>query len=128
MARWRVVLEAASGTVRMDVGKRDTSMPAAGGLAGSQIAQADRCTQRMSRWRCTRALEAAGLPRQRFHDLRHAYATLMLEAGEDLASLSRSLGHANLSTTADVYAHHTAGMAARSADRIGGILARQAVG
>jgi site-specific recombinase XerD len=29
-------------------------------------------------------LERAGLPRQRFHDLRHAYATLLLEDGEEL--------------------------------------------
>ena len=48
------------------------------------------------------ALIRAGLPRQRFRDLRHAYATLMLEDGEELAVISRSLGHANLSTTADV--------------------------
>lgn len=34
-------------------------------------------------------LARAGLPRQRFHDLRHAYATLTLEAGEDLAMVSR---------------------------------------
>ena len=57
----------------------------------------------------TRALHATlsrlGLPRQRFHDLRHAYATLMLEDGEELAVVSRSLGHSQLSTTADVYAH-----------------------
>lgn len=32
------------------------------------------------------ALLEAGLPRQRFHDLRHATATLLLEAGEELAS------------------------------------------
>ena len=36
------------------------------------------------------ALARAGLPRQRFHDLRHAYATLMIEDGEELASFSRS--------------------------------------
>jgi len=52
----------------------------------------------------------------------------MLEDGEDLASLSRSLGHANLSTTADIYAHHTSAMAARSADRISTILNQQAAG
>lgn len=55
----------------------------------------------------TQSLQAAlarhGFRRQRFHDLRHAYATLMLEAGEELAILSRSLGHTRLSTTADTY-------------------------
>lgn len=68
------------------------------------------------------ALARAGLPQQRFHDLRHAYATLMLEAGEELAVVSRSLGHSNLSTTADVYAHLTRTMQDRSAARMDGIL------
>lgn len=47
------------------------------------------------------------LPHQRFHDLRHAAATLLIEQGVDLAIVSRMLGHADLSTTADVYAHLT---------------------
>ena len=69
------------------------------------------------------ALSRAGLPRQRFHDLRHAYATLMLEAGEDLAMVSRTLGHSNISTTADTYAHVTPAMQERSAARMDQILA-----
>ena len=44
-------------------------------------------------------LAEADLPRQRFHDLRHCYATLMLEDGEELAVVSRSLGHSQLATT-----------------------------
>jgi integrase len=68
------------------------------------------------------ALARLGLPRQRFHDLRHAYATLMLEDGEDLAVVSRSLGHADLSTTADVYAHLTPAMLERAAVRMDRIL------
>lgn len=71
------------------------------------------------------ALARAGLPRQRFHDLRHAYATLMLEDGEELAVISRSLGHANISTTADVYAHLTPAMLERSAARMDAILGRR---
>ena len=59
------------------------------------------------------------------HDLRHAYATLMLEDGEGLAVISRLLGHANLSTTADVYAHLTPAMLERSAARMDGILGRR---
>lgn len=68
------------------------------------------------------ALARLGLPRQRFHDLRHAYATLMLEDGEELAVVSRSLGHADLSTTADVYAHLTPAMLERAAARMDRIL------
>ena len=49
------------------------------------------------------ALAAAGLPHQRFHDLRHACATLRLEQGEELAVVSRILGHASITTTANVY-------------------------
>ncbi|TAM55773.1 MAG: site-specific integrase, partial [Chloroflexota bacterium] len=55
------------------------------------------------------AIGRAGLPHQRFHDLRHAAATLLLERGEDLAVISKMLGHSNLGTTADVYAHLTLG-------------------
>lgn len=69
------------------------------------------------------ALERAKLPRQRFHDLRHANATLLLEAGEELAVISRTLGHSDLSTTADVYAHLTRSMQERSAARMDAILA-----
>ena len=68
------------------------------------------------------ALERLKLPRQRFHDLRHAYATLMIEDGEELAVVSRSLGHADLSTTADVYAHLTPAMQRRAAERMDRIL------
>jgi integrase len=50
-------------------------------------------------------LKIAGIPAMRFHDLRHAYATLSLAAGEDLATVSSNLGHSNIATTANVYAH-----------------------
>lgn len=75
------------------------------------------------------ALERAGLPSQRFHDLRHCYATLLLEHGEELAVVSRTLGHADLSTTADIYAHLTPAMLERTARRKDEILgARRASG
>ena len=69
------------------------------------------------------ALKRAGLPRQHFHDLRHASATLGIEAGESLYEVSRRLGHANISTTADVYGHLTPATTRRSADRMRDILA-----
>lgn len=70
------------------------------------------------------ALERACLPRVTFHSLRHACATLLIEHGEELAVVSRLLGHANLSTTADVYAHLTRGMQQRAADRMDAVLRR----
>lgn len=73
-------------------------------------------------------LERAGLPRFRFHDLRHACATLLLEEGEELGVISKMLGHANLATTADVYAHLTPAMSQRVAARMDVILSRKAAG
>lgn len=76
--------------------------------------------------RVTRALHEvltkAGIRQQRFHDLRHAYATLQLEAGADLFHVSRTLGHANIGTTSDVYGHFTKAMSEEMADRMTGIL------
>jgi integrase len=70
-------------------------------------------------------LQRAGLPHQRFHDLRHACATLLLEDGEELGVVSRILGHSQIATTADVYAHLTPAMLERSAARMDAILARR---
>jgi site-specific recombinase XerD len=49
-----------------------------------------------------------------------------LEDGEELAVISRMLGHANFSTTANVYAHLTPASLQRSANRMDGILRRKA--
>ena len=58
--------------------------------------------------------------------MRHAYATLMIEDGDELAVISKTLGHSNISTTADVYAHLTPAMLERSANRMDGILRKKA--
>ncbi len=77
-------------------------------------------------WHVTRSLHVvlagAGIRQQRFHDLRHAFATLQLEAGAELFEVSRALGHTDIGTTANVYAHFTEAMADRMADRMAGIL------
>jgi len=70
-------------------------------------------------------LRRAGLPRQRWHDMRHAYATLLLEDGEDLAVISRTLGHSQIATTADIYSHLTPAMLERTAARMDGVLTRR---
>lgn len=65
-----------------------------------------------------RRVSAIGLPSVRFHDLRHTYATLALQNGDDLKTVSESLGHFSASFTADVYAHVTEKMRKDSADRM----------
>ena len=52
-----------------------------------------------------RHLERAGLPRIRFHDLRHGAATYLLAAGVPMRAVADLLGHQQMSTTADIYAH-----------------------
>lgn len=45
------------------------------------------------------------LPRIRFHDLRHTSATLLIHAGEHPKVIQTRLGHANITTTLNVYGH-----------------------
>ena len=45
------------------------------------------------------------LPDIRFHGLRHTMATLMISQGEDIKTVSARLGHADTSTTLDIYTH-----------------------
>jgi integrase len=51
------------------------------------------------------ALKAAGLPRIRFHDLRHTYASLLIEQGENIKYIQSQLGHSSPTVTLNVYAH-----------------------
>lgn len=43
----------------------------------------------------------------RFHDLRHTFASRALSGGVSLFMVSRMLGHASISITADIYGHPT---------------------
>ena len=52
-----------------------------------------------------RTLKAAGISNINFHALRHTFATRALEAGMDITVLSSILGHAQASTTLNLYAH-----------------------
>jgi site-specific recombinase XerD len=72
-----------------------------------------------------RAQARAGVRRQRFHDQRHAFATLLLSAGEEVAVISKMLGHADYSTTVDVYSHLSRERSRVAAARIDGLLKRR---
>jgi integrase len=51
------------------------------------------------------AAEKAGLEDLHFHDLRHTYASVLIELGADIVFLSNQLGHANPAITLGVYSH-----------------------
>ena len=59
-----------------------------------------------------------GRPDLRFHDLRHSYATLALQNGDDLKTVSEALGHSSVAITADVYASVSQRMRQDSANRM----------
>ena len=50
-------------------------------------------------------LKKAGLQRYRFHDLRHSFASLLLQDGESVKVIQELLGHSMISTTLDIYTH-----------------------
>ena len=69
-----------------------------------------------------RVLERAGLDEMRFHDLRHTFATLALQNGVDVKTLSGILGHYSAGFTLETYAHVTAQMQEDAANMVGGFL------
>src|SRR5208282_4686276 len=52
-----------------------------------------------------RALEKAGLRHIRIHDLRHTFASLLIQQGENLAYVRDQLGHSSIQITVDTYGH-----------------------
>jgi integrase len=62
-----------------------------------------------------RFLAKAGLPHVRFHDLRHAHATLMLLQGVHPKIVSERLAHASIGITLDTYSHVLPGMQGEAA-------------
>ena len=69
-----------------------------------------------------RALNRAGLPKVRFHDLRHTFATQALQNGVDIKTVSGMLGHFSTGFTLDTYAHVTTSAKREAAKTMGSIL------
>ena len=70
-----------------------------------------------------RVLKRAGLPKVRFHDLRHTFATLALQNGVDVKTVSGMLGHFSAGFTLDTYAHITSAAQRQAAQTMGNVLA-----
>jgi integrase len=67
-------------------------------------------------------LKGAGLPRSRFHDLRHTAATLLLSARVNPKVESEMLGHATVAITLDIYSHVLPDMQQDAAVSMGNLL------
>ena len=69
-----------------------------------------------------RVLKRAGLPRIRFHDLRHTFATLALQNGVDVKTVSGMLGHYSAGFTLDTYTHVTTSAQRQAAEAMEHVL------
>ena len=69
-----------------------------------------------------RVLKRAGLPKVRFHDLRHTFATVALQNGVDIKTVSGMLGHYSAGFTLDTYAHVTTQAQREAAKTMGSVL------
>jgi integrase len=71
------------------------------------------------------ALERAGLPHLRFHDLRHTAASLMLAQGIAPRVVMETLGHSQISLTMDTYSHVIPALQRDAADRMEAVLSNR---
>jgi integrase len=67
-----------------------------------------------------RLLREAGLRRVRFHDLRHTFASLLLQDGESPVYVKDQLGHSSIQITVDHYGHLIPGGNKQAVDRLDG--------
>lgn len=59
-----------------------------------------------------------GIPKLKFHGLRHSFATRCIETGCDYKTVSVILGHSNISTTLDLYVHPNMEQKKRCIDKV----------
>jgi integrase len=71
-----------------------------------------------------RVLMEAGVPRIRFHDLRHSAATILLSMGVNVKVVQEMLGHSRISMTLDTYSHVLPGMQEEAVEKISGLFQR----
>jgi len=65
-----------------------------------------------------RCLDYAGLRRVRFHDLRHTFASLLLQQGESLVYVKEQMGHSSIQITVDTYGHLVPGGNRQAVDKL----------
>lgn len=65
-------------------------------------------------------LKASGLRRIRFHDLRHTFASLLLQQGESPVYVKEQMGHSSIQVTVDLYGHLIPGGNKQAVDQLDG--------
>jgi integrase len=80
----------------------------------------DVCTNRFGRLRAR-----LGLERVRLHDLRHFVASILIDGGIPISTVSTRLGHSQTSTTLDLYTHAIPATDQRAAEYLGSVLTRR---
>ena len=66
-----------------------------------------------------------GMKPIRLHDLRHTFATLAIEDGQDIKAVSETLGHSRIGMTLDTYTHVTSGQRRAIATSVDNIYAKR---
>jgi len=64
-------------------------------------------------------LKRARLPKIRFHDLRHTFASLLIAQGEHPKYIQTQMGHSSISITMDIYGHLMESVNKESATKLG---------
>ncbi len=70
-------------------------------------------------------LEKAGIEHINLHGLRNTFATRLIEEGEDIRVVQALLRHADIKTTAKIYAHVTPKAKKKAANKINNVLRRE---
>ena len=71
------------------------------------------------------ALKKAKLNKIRFHDLRHTYASLLIDQGENIKYVQNQMGHASIKVTMDTYGHLMKDVNKEAASRLGDAIFEQ---
>ncbi len=69
-----------------------------------------------------RLVDSSGLPKIRFHDLRHTHASHLIAAGVNARVVSERLGHSSVSFTLDTYGHVMPGQQSEAAEAAAALL------
>jgi integrase len=75
-------------------------------------------------FRFQRVLRLAGVPRLRFHHLRHLHGALLLQSGVDIAPVRDVLVHSTIALTTDTYAGIMPALKEDAAERFERLLSR----